>query len=310
MTAGSLTKAARNRAEGMNMLANLNEAMAYIEQRLDEEIDLKSAARIAACSEHHFKRMFSSLAGITLPEYIRRRRLAKAAFLLQSGEEEIRILDLALRCGYESADSFARAFRRMHGIAPSEARGGGNSLKAYPPITFRLRVEGGRTMNYRIEERPAFRIVGIMRRVPIVFEGVNPDIAAMWQSLTPEKIDALNRLSCLKPDGLVNASTNFSEERMEEKGDLDHYIGVATTEKPPQGYASLEIEASSWAVFEVVGPLPGAAQEIWGRIYSEWFPSSAYQKAEGPEIFWTEQRDQSAPDYRSEIWIPVCKREV
>lgn len=290
----------------MDFLKKMNEAMTYIEEHLDREIDLKHAARIAVCSEHHFKRMFSFLAGVTLSEYIRRRRLTLAAFELQSGEE--RVLDLALKYGYDSADAFTRAFRQLHDVTPSEARRGGRLLKAYPPMTFRLTIEGGNQMNYRIAEKEAFRVVGIMKRVPIVFNGVNPEIAAMWQSLDMEKIGIMKGLSNTDPIGLVSASTNFSEERMEEKGGLDHYIGAATTLSVPDGFASLEIPASTWAVFESVGKFPNTLQDIWGRIYSEWFPSSAYQQAEGPEMLWNEMRDQSAPDYRSEIWIPVSKR--
>lgn len=290
----------------MDFLTKMNEAMAYIEKHLDNEIDLNVAARIAVCSEHHFKRMFSFLAGVTLSEYIRRRRLTLAAFELQSGEACV--LDLALKYGYDSADAFTRAFRHLHGVTPSEARRGGSPLKAYPPMTFRLTIEGGNQMNYRIVEKEAFRVIGMMRRVPIVFNGVNPDIAAMWQSLNMEKIGIMKGLSNTDPIGLISASTNFSEERMEEKGELDHYIGAATTLSAPDGFASLEVPASTWAVFESVGMFPDTLQDIWGRIYSEWFPSSAYQQAEGPEILWNEMRDQSALDYRSEIWIPVSKR--
>jgi len=290
----------------VDSLKKMNEAMTYIEEHLNDDIDLKKAARIAVCSEHHFKRMFSFLAGVTLSEYIRRRRLTLAAFELQSGAE--RVLDLALKYGYDSADAFARAFRQLHHVTPSEARRGGHLLKAYPPMTFRLTIEGGNQMNYRIAEKEAFRVAGIMKRVPIVFNGVNPDIAAMWQSLDTEKIGIMKELSNTDPIGLISASTNFSEERMEEKGGLDHYIGAATTLSAPDGWASLEVPASTWAVFESVGKFPDTLQDIWGRIYSEWFPSSAYQQAEGPEMLWNEQRDQSAPDYRSEIWIPVSKR--
>jgi AraC family transcriptional regulator len=95
---------------------------------------------------------------------------------------------------------------------------------------------------------------------------------------------------------------------MEEKGSLDHYIGAATTKECPDGLAQLEVAASTWAVFEAVGPFPGTLQNVWGRIYSEWFPAAAYELAEGPEILWNEKKDTSAPDFRSEIWIPVIKK--
>lgn len=98
---------------------------------------------------------------------------------------------------------------------------------------------------------------------------------------------------------------NFSEGRMEERGELDHYIGVATTQECPPPYAKLEVPASAWAVFEVVGPFPGTLQNVWGRIYSEWFPSSNYEQVQGPELLWNESKDTHSPTFKSEIWIPV-----
>ena len=161
-------------------------------------------------------------------------------------------------------------------------------------------------MNYRIEEKARFSIVGMMKRVPLIYEGVNPEIAGMWQSLDIETITMLKALSNVEPLGLLSASTNFSEGRL-DGGELDHYIGVATTRAHPQTLARLEVRASTWAVFESIGPFPQTLQNIWGRIYSEWFPTSGYQQAEGPEILWNENKDVTSPTFRSEIWIPVMK---
>jgi len=290
----------------MDSLKSLNQALTYIEDNLMAEIDLKEAARIALCSEYQFKRMFSFLAGIPLAEYIRRRRLTLAAFDLR--DSSVKVIDLAVKYGYSSADSFTRAFHSLHGLTPSEARSSGHSLKAFPKMTFQLTIQGGNEMNYRIVEKEAFRILGLMKRVPIIFNGVNPEISSMWQSLDMEKITLLKSLSNVEPIGLLSASTNFSEGRMEEKGELDHYIGVATTKECPEHMAQLEVPASTWAVFEAVGPFPDTLQNIWGRIYSEWLPAANYQLVEGPEILWNEHKDVTSPTFRSEIWIPVSKK--
>ncbi|MHB8072612.1 AraC family transcriptional regulator [Desulfosporosinus fructosivorans] len=289
----------------MNLLEKMNGALNYIEDNLTGDIDFKEVAKQAFCSEYHFKRMFSFLAGVTLSEYIRRRRLTLAAFELNNSE--LRIIDVAIKYGYNSPDSFSRAFRSLHGAAPTEARSNGQLLKSYPRVTFQLSIKGGNEMNYRIEEKEAFHIIGIKKRVPIIFHGVNTEIASMWQTLNVETINRLKNLSNVEPLGLLSASTNFSEDRMEEKGELDHYIGVATTNECPDNLQQLEVTASTWAVFEAVGPFPNTLQDVWGRIYSEWFPSSNYEQAEGPEILWNENKDMTSPTFKSEIWIPILK---
>ncbi|MDQ0172719.1 AraC family transcriptional regulator [Paenibacillus tundrae] len=290
----------------MDSLTRLNEALNYVEENLLYTVDMKEVARIACCSEYHFTRMFSFLSGVTFSEYIRRRRLTLAA--MELGRNDSKIIDLALKYGYTSPDSFTRAFQSMHGVTPSEVRDHSPSLKAFPRMTFQLSIQGGSEMNYRIEEKEAFRIVGISERVPIIFHGVNPHIAAMVQRLTPELIDTIKGLSNVQPHGLISASIHFSEDRMQEQGELDHYIGAATTQEAPEGLAQLEVAASTWAIFTAIGPFPSTLQEVWGRIYAEWFPSSNYELSEGPEILWNEHKDVTDPQYKSEIWIPVQKR--
>ena len=289
----------------MDLLRNMNRALHYIEENLTKDIDFREVAKLALCSEYHFKRMFSFLAGITLSEYIRRRRLTLAAFELR--DNNMKVIDIAIKYGYNSPDSFTRAFQNLHGLTPSEAKKNGYSLKAYPQMTFQLSIKGGKEMNYRIEEKEAFHIVGIKERVPIIFHGVNPKISAMWESLSDETINKLKNLSNVDPPGLLSVSLNFSEGRMEEKGELDHYIGVATTKECPDNLIKLEVPVLTWAVFEAVGPFPDTLQDVWGRIYSEWFPSSNYEQVEGPEILWNEHKDVTSPTFKSEIWIPVSK---
>lgn len=287
----------------MDSISSMNEALLYIENHLTEDIDYGETAKIANCSEYHFKRMFSFLSGISLSEYVRRRRLTLAALDLR--DKNFRIIDVAVKYGYNSADSFARAFQSMHGILPSEARGEQTKRKAYPRMTFQLSINGGCEMNYRIVEKESFKIVGFKKRVPIIFNRINPEIAKMYELLTPAIIERLKALSNIEPTGIVSASTNFSEERMEENGELDHYIGVATASRETTGFDELDITAGTWAVFDSVGPFPETLQNVWGRIYSEWFPASGYEAVEGPEILWNESKDTENPKYRSEIWIPV-----
>jgi AraC family transcriptional regulator len=289
----------------MEPLLQLNEAMRYIEAHLAEEIDFDQVARLACCSEYHFRRMFSFLSGLPLGEYIRRRRLALAALELR--DTGVKVIDLALKYGYDSPDAFTRAFQNLHGLTPSEAKKPGASLKAVPPMTFQLTVTGGNDMDYRIIEKEAFYIAGLHKRVPLQYHGVNPEIASMWASLTMEDIVELKGLSNMEPAGLVSASLNFSEGRA-DGGELDHYIGVAVDEPPAGKWQTLAVPAGTWAVFTAVGPFPETLQKVWGSIYAEWFPMSGYEAAPGPEMLWNESKDTSKPDYKSEIWIPVKRR--
>ena len=287
----------------MDFLEKINSALTYIENNLTEEIQLDRVAKEAGCSEYHFSRMFSFLAGQSLSLYIRRRRLSLAAVELNSHENSL--LEVAVKYGYSSVDSFTRAFKEVHGILPSHLKKEPKSIKVYPRISFNLNIKGGQEMIYRVVKKESFRIVGIKKRVNLIFQGNNPEIDLMWQSLKPEQIRRWKSLSNIEPRGIISASVNFSEDRMTGSGSLDYYIGAATDRTPEDEEAILYVDESLWAVFESVGKFPETLQNIWGRIYSEWFPSVPYQLSPGPEILWNEKPDTSDPQFKSEIWIPI-----
>lgn len=288
----------------MDTLQDLNRAMRYIEASLADEIDFERVAQLAGCSEYHFRRMFSFLSGMPLGEYIRRRRLSQAALELQGNP--VKVIDLAVKYGYDSADAFSRAFQGLHGITPSEARQEGVLVKAIPPMTFQLTIQGGNEMDYRIIEKEAFYIVGIQKRITLIYNGVNPQITAMWESLTKADISELEGLSKGEPQGLVNASVNFTEGRAEGT-ELDHWIGVVT-HAPIDKWQALAVPASTWGVFTAKGQFPDELQRVWARIYSEWFPMSGYEVSPGPEMVWIDDEDTTLPNYHSEIWVPIVKQ--
>lgn len=290
----------------MNTLKQLNLAMHYIEAHLADDIDFDKVAQLAYCSEYHFRRMFSFLAGITLTEYIRRRRLSLAAVELR--DSDVKVIDLAVKYGYASADAFSRAFQAWHGLTPTEARITGVSLKAIPPISFQLTVYGGSEMDYRIVQKEAFYITGLKKRITLIYEGVNPEIVEMAKSLTEADFEELKALNNAEPSGILNVSVNFSGER-EEGSRLDQYIGVATTQSQSDRWSVLPVAASEWAVFTVRGEFPKVLQDTWARIYTEWFPMmDDYQSNEGPSLVWTADKDRPLTDYHNEIWIPISKK--
>jgi AraC family transcriptional regulator len=288
----------------LETLSDLNRAMRHIEANLAREVDIQEAARIAGVSEYHFRRMFSFLAGMPLGEYIRRRRLTLAALELQTSD--VRVIDVAVKYGYESPDAFTRAFQAWHGVTPSEARRSDTALKAFPPMTFQLTIRGGTEMEYRIIEKDAFKVIGRMKQVPLIYEGVNPEIEAMWGMFAPSDFDELKQLSNVEPRGIILASNNV--DGIHEGSMLDQWIGVATDREDTGRWEVLPVAAGTWAVFTSVGPFPQTLQSTWARIAAEWLPESGYEFREGPQILWNESPDTTRPDFRSEIWVPVVKR--
>ncbi|MDZ5445150.1 AraC family transcriptional regulator [Micromonospora sp. 4G57] len=283
------------------MLERLNQAMAHIERHLDQPVEVAELARIAVTSAYHFRRLFSALAGIPLSEYVRRRRLTVAGAEVLAGKESL--LDIAVRWGYGSNEAFARAFRAVHGVGPSEARRTGAALRAQPRMSFRLVVEGSTSMQYRIVEKDDFRLVGRKARVPLVHEGMNPAIVAFIRSIGPETVRRMEALSDQEPKGIVNVSDNLAGSR-EEGTELDYWHGVVTGADAPDDMASLPVAAGTWAVFESSGEFPQALQYLWRDVFTQWFPSNPYESRPGPEISKVRvSADGKQAD--AELWIPV-----
>ncbi|MFE2188656.1 GyrI-like domain-containing protein [Streptomyces sp. NPDC059455] len=288
------------------MLERLNEALDHIESRLDQRIEVAELARIAMTSEYHFRRLFSALAGISLSEYIRRRRLTLAGAEVLAGERTL--LEIAVRYGYGSGEAFARAFRAMHGVGPGEARRAGASLSSQPRMSFRLIVEGSSSMRYRVVEKERFQVVGKKVRVPLVHEGVNPGIAEFIRGIGQEAIRRIAALSDQEPEGILGVSDNLDPSRAEGT-ELDYYHGVVTGAAAPEDLDTLAVPAGTWAVFENSGPFPQALQYLWRDVFTQWFPSNPYQSRPGPEILRT-RLSQDGARADAELWIPVERTAV
>ncbi|ATO14823.1 AraC family transcriptional regulator [Micromonospora sp. WMMA2032] len=283
------------------MLDRLNQAMDHLEQRLDQPLDVPELARIACVSEHHFRRLFSALAGVPLSEYVRRRRLTLAGADVLAGRESL--LDVAVRWGYGSNEAFARAFRSVHGVGPAEARRTGAVLRSQPRMSFRLVVEGSTSMDYRIVTKDAFRLVGVKARVPLVHEGMNPHIVAFVKGIDPATVRRIEALSDQEPHGIVNVSDDLAGSR-EEGAELDYWHGVVTGAEVPDDLDSLPVEAGDWAVFRSSGAFPQALQYLWRDVFTQWFPSNPYEIRPGPEISRV-RIAEGGGTADAELWIPV-----
>ncbi|WP_018923532.1 AraC family transcriptional regulator [Salsuginibacillus kocurii] len=281
----------------MDVLKRMNEALRYIEEHITAEIDYKEAARQAYCSEYHFKRLFSLLAGIPLSEYVRRRRLTLAAFDLQ--EQNVRVIDVAMKYGYHSPDAFTRAFQNMHGVTPTEGRNEEGTLKAYPRLTFQLTIKGGTEMNYRIVQKEAFHVAGVKHQLKMINGELSPSYDEIVNAIADETYAEMEQLSSGEPAGIVHVTADYSEQK-DGNATLEQYIGAVTTAQQAEGYSVLHVPAFTWAVFTVEGSWE-VVESNWERIYSEWLPTATYELAEGPELL-------ASVDNASEIWIPVVKK--
>lgn len=290
----------------MNVLEQLNGALNYIEQNLEYEVDENEIARHACCSVYHFKRMFSFLAGIPLQEYIRRRRLTLAALELQ--DRSVKVIDLAVKYGYQSPDAFSRAFQSMHGMTPTEARFSSRSLTAYPPMTFRLSIGGSEPMKYRIEQKEAFQLIGVSNHVIPVPEGDHPGVLQVWRDMNQQTYNQLLALNDGQPSGIVHVDYHEGEQTGNE---YEYMFGVVSSQACPTNLQALMVPAQTWVVFKIMSPWE---KGTWHSIYGEWFPTSGYEQVKGPtfqvggpEITFGVEK-QIYTEYREvEFWVPVVK---
>lgn len=282
----------------MEWVERLNQSMNYIEEHLTDEIDYEQLGRIACCSAYHYQRMFAYMAGIPLAEYIRRRKMSLAAVDLQNGHE--RILDIAQKYGYSSPTAFNRAFQAFHGIAPSAVKDQGVSVKSFSPIVFRIAVKGATEMNYRIETKEAFRIIGISAPLDQEIENNFTVVPRMWQDAAAQgTIQRLAGMMDAPPLGLLGVSACNSEDHWK------YFIAVSST-RPCGEFEEYTVPACTWAVFSGAGTNQ-SIQELEQQIIAEWLPASGYEYANAPDIEVYLNPDPQNAQY--EVWIPVSKKK-
>lgn len=285
-------------------MEQLNAVIQYLEDHLLDEIDIDQVALATGMTSYHLKRTFLFFAGISIGEYLKKRRLSRANQELIAGAS---VTETAFKYGYQTVEGFSRAFKDYSGVAPSKIRQ--TQLQVhFPPLKFNLTIDGGITMKLRIIDKPAFRLVGVTAQVPIQFEGENNAIIELANSITEKQREVLHHLMDQEPRQIVNASYQFDEGRMQEEGSLTHLIGVITSkENDFADFETVAVPEATWAIFPSQGSFPQALQDTWGKIYSEWLPNSGYQLVEAPEISFTDFTGKPGDIY-SEIWIAVTKK--
>lgn len=287
------------------MLKELNQVIDFIEEHLTDELSLEKISEYAGVSDYHLRTVFLHLSGMTLNEYIKSRKLSEANKDLLNGEK---VTDVAFKYGYQSVDGFTRAFKKWSGFLPSNVYKKGVN-KTLPKLSFIITVQGGTPMEFRIEEKPAFNLVGVSKRVPMQFEGVNQDIVKLAHSITEEQRKEMRSLQNMEPYEIVNASYNADAKFLKEEGYLTHMIGVLTTKDEVSNQLDkVHVQAGTWAVFPNEGPFPETLQETMAKTYAEWLPSSDYEVIDAPSFSFTNMDPKKENHAYSEIWIPVRKK--
>lgn len=282
----------------MEWITRLNNAINYIEEHLRDEIDYDELAKLACCSTYHFQRMFAYMADVPLSEYIRRRRMSRAAVDLQSSTEKI--IDIAITYGYDSPTAFNRAFQSVHGVAPSVVKAGGVSIKAFPPISFKIMIKGAEEMEYRIEKKEAFRIVGVSAPLHHEVEKNFEVVPSMWEKAVMDgTIQKLSGMMNGEPMGMLGVSVCNDEESWK-------YLIAATSDQPiDDSLDEYLVPAATWAIFSGEGTSQ-SIQELEKRILTEWLPTSGYEYTNAPDIEVYINPDPEHTIY--EVWIPVVKK--
>lgn len=295
----------------MDFLTRMNAAMDYIENHLTQEIDPAQVARQAGCSSYHFQRMFPFVTDVSLAEYIRRRRLTQAALDLQ--HTDMKVVDVAIKYGYASPVSFARAFAALHGITPREAQKAGAALKAYPRMSFQITIKGDKEMTYRIEAKEAFDVFGIETVASFSGSG-NISPAALWQECHKNgKYEALLEAAGDLPDFLpkdlckIHGIEHYRETKA---GTFPYMLGafVSKTSKTA-GYQTVHIPAQTYAIFPSEPfrwdeDLFSILSDLHKRFYTEWLPTANYEKVDAANL----EIYGGTPELGYlELWYPVQK---
>lgn len=279
----------------MEWVQSLNKAIDFMEEHLLTDLCCEDVAEHIYSSSFHFQRVFSLLTGTTVGEYIRNRRLSLA------GQELImsntKVIDVALKYGYDTPESFAKAFSRFHGITPNQAKKEGSNLKSFNRLIIKIELEGGNIMDYKIVKREQYTV--LVKTKCFTSENCTKEIPKFWSKYFA---DGLHETVC----GMLG----ICEQQKVGAKEFRYGIGCecSNNAEVPEGFEKLTIPAYTWAVFKCIGPMPHAIQNAWKRIYSEWLPQSEYELIPDYDIELYTDGDTQGEDYISEIWIPVKKK--
>lgn len=289
----------------MDWIKQLNEVITYIDEHLDKDISQEKIAEIACCSFYNFQRVFSHIAQITLADYIRNRKMSLAALDLVNTND--RIIDIALKYGYQSQDAFTRAFKGFHGVLPSMARTNETNLKSLPKLQFKITISGGEQMNYKLLKHDAFNVIGYENKIET--KSAFSTVPKLWEDAWQNgRMDRLNEFYENHPPlGYLGIAIGGE---WGESDEMRYLIGIAKKPidnsdaiKGQEHIVSYELPSALWVVINADGVLPEVIENAYHKFYSEWLPSSGYRLADLPVI------ESYIQENRQEIWIAIEKND-
>lgn len=285
----------------MDYIEGIRKALEYIETHLEDELEISEIAGRIGYSVFYFQRIFKILCGMSVGEYIRNRKLALAGSELKKGNT--RVIDVAYRFGYDSPESFARAFLRFHGILPSQVKSGIGSPRPFPPLHAELMMKGEHLMKYKVMKKEAFYVLEKVSRHSVADEENRSSIPMFWTE-------------CRK-DGTVESLLRASADRTyvfgicygtkDDERTFEYSVAVRCEEDidVPEGFRKTCIPSRTWVVFDCIGAMPEAIQKLWHAIVCDFFPASEYRPTFEMDIEAYTEGDMNRKEYRSEVWVPI-----
>ncbi len=298
----------------MEWLTCIRKSIAYIEDYLTDDISIQDIAGQIPMSPFFLQRGFSVITGYGIAEYIRNRRLYLAALDLVRTEDKV--IDIAFRYGYDTPESFSKAFSRFHGSAPSLVRSGKASFRSFLPVTIQLTVRGGTQMDHKITKMFPFKVIGFQKEFG--YEEAWREIPKFWDEICEKyaaDVYAGNEPANLQEKALVDNCIGEYGVCIDDLGD-DRFryliAGRYTGGDVPDGVVLYEFPAGEWAIFDCIGPIPQTLQDLNTRIFKEWLPGNPdYELSGSANVEWYDaiNGEKTDPDYHSAIWLPVKRKD-
>ena len=296
----------------MEWLTCIRKTIEIIENNLKSNLSAQDIAKEVYLSPFFLQKGFSVLTGYTLSEYMRNRKLYEAGIELQ--KTDTKVIDIAYDYGYETPESFTKAFTRFHGVSPTQVRLGAN-IRTFLPLKMSINLYGGNQMNVKITKLFPFKVIGFTKE--FTFENAHAEIPKFWDEICEKYAKNIyagnppaNPLEKALMDNCIG-EYGVCIDNLQNGKILYMIAGKYTGGEIPEGLTLYEFPAGEWAIFECIGPIPKAIQDMSDRVFKEWLPNNPdYEICGNASIEWYDcvNGETTDEDYRSAIWLPIKRK--